>query len=110
MFVSSVPLPSSYIVLLAVYRLKCLYVVIVFEVVDIILVLMHSFSVPISRNKTGDSFVHKYDEIKVNKTAHFMFLSATIFCENCYICVSHHRKLFFVYNLANDVNNCFLKW
>ena len=38
MFVSSVPLPSSYIVLLAVYRLKCLYVVIVFEVVDIILV------------------------------------------------------------------------
>ena len=47
------------------------YVVIVFEVVDIILVCMHSFSVPISGNKTGDSFAHNYDEIKVNKTAHF---------------------------------------
>ena len=51
--------------------IKNFYVVIVFEVVDIILVCMHSFSVPISRNKTGDSFAHNYDEIKVNKTAHF---------------------------------------
>ena len=81
---------------------KCLYVVIVFEVVDIILVCMHSFSVPISRNKTGDSFAHNCYKIKVNKTAHFIFLSATIFCENCCICVSHHGKLFLVYNVANN--------
>ena len=53
------------------------YVVIVFEVVDIILVCMHSFSVPISPNKTGDSFAHNYNEIKVSKTAHFIFLNAT---------------------------------
>ena len=63
---------------------------------------MHLFSVPISRNKTGDSFAHNCYKIKVNKTAHFIFLSATIFCENCCICVSHHGKLFLVYNVANN--------
>ena len=89
---------------------KCLYVVIVFEVVDIILVCMHSFSVPISRNKTGDSFAHNYDEVKVNKRAYFIFLSASIFCGNCCICVFHHGRPFLVYNVANNVNNCFLKW